>query len=192
MSNFNFDEKIPLMQNPSIQTFSAPELIKVARATDASEELVNNYFKMSSTHWLKNRYDIKTIKDLEMHEQLDGPFAQVIKYEGQKKDQSLGSSAFNFYKVCLQDPAILSIVKKQKMPLEPFLLYILTHELIHVVRFSKFKQRYENKNEADVTLEEERKVHTLTLLILNSVSISGLNQVFDFYKDWFKKDWSFT
>jgi len=169
----------------TLRCFNTEELLKVDGAVKISEELVNNYFKMSSGQWLKNRYDIKTAKDLAFHECVDGPFAQVIKYEGRKKDVSLGSSSFSLYKVCLQDNAILAMVsKKDDLSLEPFLLYILTHELVHIVRFSKFNQRYENKNEADVTLDEERKVHLLTHTILKSVSIFGLKQVFEFYKDW--------
>ena len=169
----------------TISYFNNQELLKVDEAVKVSEELINNYFKMSSGQWLKNRYDIKTAKDLASHEYIKGPFAQVIKYEGRKKDISLGSSSFSFYKVCLQDGAILSAVAKTDgLSLEPFLLYILTHELVHVVRFLKFKQRYENSNEVDVTLDEERRVHFLTHEILKSVSFSRLSQVFEFYKDW--------
>jgi hypothetical protein len=168
-----------------VRHFNTQELLKVDEAIKVSEELINNYFKMSSGQWLKNRYDIKTAKDLDEHEFIDGPFAQVIKYEGRTKDAQLGSSAFSFYKVCLQDFAILTTISKTDgLFLEPFLLYILTHELVHVVRFLKFKQRYENKNEADVTLDEERRVHFLTHRILKSVPILNLSQVFEFYKDW--------
>jgi len=52
------------------------------------------------------------------------------------------------------------------------------------IHFLKFKQRYENSNEADVTLDEERIVHSLTHEILRSIPILKLNQVFEFYKDW--------
>ena len=167
-----------------LRHFNREELLKVDEAVKVSEELVNNYFKMSSGQWLKNRYDIKTAKDLAPHEVVDGPFAQVIKYEGRRKDVPLGSSSFSLYKVCLQDCAILSIVEKRALVLEPFLLYILTHELAHIVRFSKYKQRYEDKNEADVTLDEERNVHRITHAILEPMSMFGLKQVFEFYKDW--------
>jgi len=164
--------------------FNREELAKVDEAVKISEELVNNYFKMSSGQWLKNRYDIKTARDLDGHEQVAGPFAQVIKYEARKKEASLSSSSYTLYKVCLQDNAILSAVRKEDLMLEPFLLYILSHELVHIIRFSKYKQRYENKNEADVTLDEERQVHLLTYEILNPFPIPGLMKVFEFYKDW--------
>jgi len=157
----------------------------VDRAVLRAEELVNNFFKMSSGQWLKNRYDIKTLKDLAPHERISGPFAQVVKYEGRKKELSLMSSSFSLYTVCLQDPAILSKVKENKnLLMDPFLIYILTHELVHVVRFSKFDHRYENIGEADLTMAEERKVHNLTYSILHRISIPGLSDVFDFYGEW--------
>jgi hypothetical protein len=170
----------------TLRHFTTKELLMVDEAVKASEELVNNHFKMSSGQWLKNRYDIKTAKDLTAQEYVDGPFAQVVKYEGRKKDIPLCSSSFSLYIICLQDHSILSTIKKKDLRLNSFLLYIVTHELVHVIRFSKFKQRYENKNEADVTLDEERKVHGLTYDILNDVSVEGLKQVFEFYKDWRK------
>lgn len=185
MSNLNFEntEQQQKTIGPGL-FFDSNSLDQVAQAADTSEELVNNYYKLSSSQWLKNRYDIQTAKDLSPHEMLEGPLAQVIKYEGRKKNLSLKSSSYYLYKICLQDRAILKAVEEQQFLLEPFLLYILTHELIHVVRFSKFKQRYENKNEIDVTNEEERKVHRLTYDILEPVPVPGLKQVFDFYKDW--------
>lgn len=169
----------------NLKQFDPDQLLKVDDAGKASEELVNNFFKMSSGKWLKNRYDIKTLKDLAPHEVVDGPVAQVIKYEVRQKDIPLGSSSLSLYKVCLQDHAILATMENHKdLMLAPFLLYILTHELVHVVRFSKYEQRYENKNESDVPFEEERKVHALTFEILKQVSVSGLRKVFDFYRDW--------
>ena len=165
--------------------FNKQALERVDRAVLIAEELVNNFFKLSSGQYLKNRYDIKTAKDLMFHERVCGPFAQVVKYEGRKKEVSLGSSSFSFYKVCLQDPAILSVVEKDAdILLDPFLLYILTHELVHVARFLRFEHRYENIGEADLTLAEERRVHDLTYSILRRVSIPGISKVFLFYGEW--------
>ena len=165
--------------------FNTQELEKVDKAVLRAEELVNNYFKLSPAQWLKNRYDIKTAIELAPHEEVEGPFAQVLKYVGYKKNVQLGSSSFSLYHVCLQDPAILVVVGRHKsIQLAPFLLYVLTHELVHVVRFLRFEHRYENVSEADVTLEEEKKVHGLTYEILHSVSVSGLKEVLEFYGEW--------
>ena len=173
------------METKTDRFFNAAELETVARAAMISEDLVNSHYKMSSTQWLKNRYDIKTARNLAPHERIDGPFAQVVKYEGQKSQVPLGSSRFSLYTVCLQDPAILrTVAAHQKIGLSPFLLYVLVHELVHVVRFLQFSHRYEHASEASVTLAEERKVHFLTYGILRPVTLDGLDQIFDFFEQW--------
>ncbi|HSL60311.1 MAG TPA: hypothetical protein VK885_00905 [Desulfotignum sp.] len=165
--------------------FTDTERQEVARAVLICEDLVNSYYKLSSGLWLKNRYDIKTARDLAPHEQVTGPFAQVVKYEGQKSRVPLGSSRFSLYTVCLQDPAILkTVAARPGIQLFPFLLYVLVHELVHVVRFLKFSHRYEHATEASVTLAEERRVHCLTYEILRPVTQEGLKQVFEFFEKW--------
>lgn len=165
--------------------FNTSELETVSKAAVICEDLVNSHYKLSSGQWLKNRYDIRTARDLVPHERVDGPFAQVVKYEGQKTDVPLGSSRFSLYTVCLQDPAILGTVAVQpSIHLLPFLVYVLVHELVHVVRFLQFHHRYEHASETAVTLAEERRVHCLTHGILAPVALEGLKQVFDFFEQW--------
>ena len=166
--------------------FNESELEQVATAALRAEEMVFNYFKLSSSQWFKNRYDIKTARDLAPHERVEGPFAQVLKYEGRRQDFSLGSSAFSLYHVCIQDPAIISLAAgNPKICFDPFLLYILVHELVHVVRFARFEHRYENACEAEVTLEEEKKVHGISHNIIAPRTVSGMSQVFEFYAQWY-------
>lgn len=165
--------------------FTGAELEIVSSAVLRAEELVDNYFKLSPTLWLKNRYDIKTAAGLAPHERIDGVFAQVLKYEGQRCGVSLGSSSFSLYHVCLQDPAILGLVSGNPgIHLSPFLLYILVHELVHVVRFSRFEHRYENGSEAEVTFGEEKKVHDLTYKIVSGLGLFGVSEVVDFFRQW--------
>jgi len=122
------------------------------------------------------------------HEKVQGPYAQVLKYEGRKKEAPLGSSSYSLYHVCLQDPAILGLVGVNPLiRLAPFLLYIVVHELVHVVRFLRFEQRYETGAEADLSMEEERKVHGLTREIVVPVRMTGLSEVVEFYGQWVLK-----
>ncbi len=165
--------------------FDEGQLKEVDDAVCLAEELVSNYFKMSSAQWLRSRYDVRTAKDLADHEQVAGPFAQVVGYEARKKNVSLGSSSFNFYKICLQDPAILSALEeKQRLLLFPFLLYVVVHELVHIVRFAKFQQIYEASSTHGAAMEEERLVHDLTWKILNRVRLDGVATVLDYYREW--------
>ncbi len=165
--------------------FSLSDQKHVGDAVAISEELVSNYYKMSSSQWLAARYEIKTAKDLNEHEFVDGPFAQVVKYRGKRKDRYLSSYSYNFYTICLQDAAILNIIEEdRKLVLYPFLVYIFIHELVHIVRFLKFQQLYEISREDEVTIFEERKVHKITWDILQHESIDCIEKVLEYHKNW--------
>ena len=167
----------------NLDSFDPPQIETVNNAVSMAEELVSNYYKMSASQWLRQRYDIKTLKDLEPAEIVHGPFAQIIRYRGQPKDCSLGSDAYDFYKVCLQDHAILSTLKETSgIDLLPFVLYIATHELIHIVRFSRFLRGFDASDQE--RLAEESQVHAITREILNPVRLEGLNRVLDYYEKW--------
>lgn len=170
-----------LMEN--FETFSTDQIITVNNGVAMAEELVSNYYKLSASQWLHRKYDIKTLADLRPEETVQGPFAQIIRYEGKPKDASLGSSAFIFYKICLQDHAILAALRQTpQMRLLPFILYIVTHELIHVVRFSKFLQNFEASPQE--MMWEEARVHEITHEILIQVQVAGLKNVLKFYEKW--------
>ena len=163
--------------------FTSEQLPIVTHAVGIAEELVSNHYKMSASQWLRPKYDVKTLADLEPPEIVDGPFAQIIRYQGQPKAASLTSSSYDFYKICLQDHAILSALRRSPdLQLMPFVLYIITHELIHIVRFSKFLQGFDAS--ADERLAEEQRVHARTHDILLGLKLPGLPDVLHFYSDW--------
>ncbi len=164
-------------------TFNRAHIKMVNESVAMAEELVSEFFKMSTTEWLRPKYDVKTAADLSKDEIVDGPFAQIIRYEGKLKDASLGSASYDFYKICLQDHAILSTTQNNPhLELFSFVLYIITHELIHIIRFSKFLQNFDaSPNER---MLEETRVHELTHQILSPVRVGGLSSVFQFYKEW--------
>jgi hypothetical protein len=95
----------------------------------------------------------------------------------------LGSATYDLYKICLQDDAILAALDQHpELAMLPFALYIITHELIHIVRFSKFLQGFDAS--AEERLSEEKRVHERTHDILSTIRLTGLATVLDFYKDW--------
>jgi hypothetical protein len=166
-----------------LQKFNGKQLQIVNRAAEMAEELVSNYHKISASQWLRRRYDIKTLADLTSEEIVSGPFAQIIRYKAQPKGSSLGSSTYDFYKICLQDNSMLSVIKKSPaIKLCPFALYIITHELIHIVRFSEFLQNFNASHKEK--LAEETRVHNNTHEILKSVKLPGLSNVLKFYDKW--------
>jgi len=166
-----------------IKGFGSEELKIVNNAVAMAEELVSNYYKMSASQWLGPRYDVKTLAELNPEEIIEGPFAQIIRYKGRRKDTSLGSATYDFYKICLQDHTIQSTLEGSPgIELFPFSLYIITHELIHIVRFSKFEQSFEAS--AQERMAEEKRVHRRTHEILKPIQIAGLQNVLEFYNDW--------
>jgi hypothetical protein len=163
--------------------FKQADIETVNAAVAMAEELVSNFYKMSASEWLHPKYDVKTRVDLAPDEIVDGPFAQIIRYEGQLKDNSLGSTSYDFYKICLQDHAILSALKMEPgLALHPFILYVITHELIHIVRFSKFLQNFDAST--DERMAEEKRVHKFTHDILSPVRLEGVPFVLEFYRRW--------
>ena len=67
-----------------------------------------------------------------------------------------------------RDPQILFL---------PLTTYIVTHELIHVVRFARFLQRFEVSDREREA--EELVVHSLTRQLLSSVKMHGLVDVLE-------------
>ena len=164
-------------------TFTFGQIKIINSSAVMAEELVSNFYKMSAGQWLRPKYDIKTLVDLTPEEIVEGPFAQIIRYKGQPKDSSLGSATYDFYKICLQDHFILKVVNESAViTLLPFSLYIITHELIHIVRFSKFLQNFDAS--PDEMLAEESRVHHTTRKILAPVRLQGLASVLIFYEKW--------
>jgi len=165
------------------KAFSPMQIEIVNNAVAMAEELVSNFYKMSASQWLGPRYDVRTLTELINEEVIDGPFAQIIRYRGQRRNTSLGSATYDFYKICLQDHTIqLTLEGTPGIELFPFSLYIITHELIHIVRFSKFLQSFDASNEE--RMAEEKRVHRRTHDILHPVQIEGLSKVLEFYNDW--------
>jgi len=177
------EQEKPRRISIELEKFKSKQLHTVNNAVAMAEELVSNAYKMSENQWLQRRYDISTLAELKNDEIVDGPFAQVIRFSGRLKGSCLGSSSYDYYKICLQDHSILAALNQTPaMDLFPLVLYITTHELIHIVRFSKFLQSFDAS--PGETLAEEKRVHAKTRKILSPVNIVGLLEVFKFYNKW--------
>lgn len=164
----------------SLDVFNEKQIEIINSSLELAEDIVSGFYKMSHTQWLRNRYEVKTFVDLKENEKIDGPFAQIIKYSGYLKNSSLGSEYFDLYRICIQDVAILRLIKERPdIGLFPFLIYIQVHELVHIIRFGKFEQFFHaNTNDRIV---EETRVHRVTQEILRKNYIDGLDSVFAYY-----------
>lgn len=163
-----------------MKTFSKSQLDVIDNAVAVAEDMVCNFYKMSGSQWLRHRYDIKTLCDLAPEEVVDGPFAQIIRYTAYREGAVLGSSAYDFYKICLQDNAMLrAITSNPNLHLFPFSLYIIIHELVHIVRFARFDQHFDASPEEKE--KEEARVHGVTRTVVSKHGIEGIQDVLTFY-----------
>jgi hypothetical protein len=163
-----------------VRRFSPQQVETVREAVTMAEEVVSDTFKLSSSQW---RYDIKTL-DSAIDVQPDpGPLAQVILSARQRSDSCLRSQRIDVYLICLQDHAILKTLDAHpQLDLFALVLYVMVHELIHIERFSRFKQNFQATPEE--TRSEEARVHRLTRKIVETLPVAGMDVVLRFFVHW--------
>ncbi len=156
--------------------FHDDEIGVLAEAIRIAEELISDHFKISTSQWKRYRYDIQSLKDLQPEEITDHAFAQIRRYAFPPHDKTLASRHGDYFKICLQDHVIRNaLARDPHVDLLPLATYIVTHELIHVVRFARFLQRFEvPEKERDV---EEALVHGETIALLKNFKIPGMKEV---------------
>jgi hypothetical protein len=165
------------------------EILKEAAVI--AEEVISDFFKLSGSNWRRARYDILTLQALRAEEISPHALALVAKYDGRHQDRVLKSAVFDFYRVCLQDHNILKMLEKYNdLSLFPLLVYVLTHELIHIVRFSQFLALFETPEAGKP--EEERRVHRLTQEILAPLKVRDLPPVIKYYDDKLQGGWQYA
>jgi hypothetical protein len=87
----------------------------------------------------------------------------------------------DFYFICLQDHQILNALNRDRaLGLLPLLVYVFTHELVHIVRFCNFFQRFDISGTEKE--KEETVVHETTFEILENLALPKLNYVLDSYQ----------
>jgi hypothetical protein len=166
-------EKIP---------FDSREIQILEHAIEIAEDLVSNHYKISTSEWKRYRYDIQSLEDLTTEEITDAAFAQIRRYLRCPDQRLRGSNPADFFKICLQDHMIRQAIQRDtQIGLLPLAIYIIIHELIHVIRFAKFIQRFDASH-AEQEAEEVR-VHDLTFGLLKSSRLSGIQEVLAAFMD---------
>ncbi len=151
-------------------------------ALDIAEDATGNHFKFSLGQWKNHRYDVKTLSCLDGY--VVTPAALAVLNKGKTIMHGFGSKEKNldFYLICLQDPLILKVLERDaNLSLMALLVYICTHELVHIVRFCNFFQRFNAHEEEKI--REEKVVHRTTFDILRKLSLPNLDYVLDSYEN---------
>jgi hypothetical protein len=161
--------------------FDHRDLDLVGEALEVAEDRTGDHYKFSFAQWKRHRYDVKTLRALGKNQVSEHAFALLNKGTLRRKGYELRAKEHDFFVICLQDHQILKALERDKnMGLLPLLVYVFTHELIHIVRFSNFHQRFEA---SEKTRErEETIVHATTYEILRQLSVPKLDYVLDSYQ----------
>jgi hypothetical protein len=159
--------------------FGEAELELVARSMEVAEELVSEYFRLSDGSWFRYPYEFRTLAELMPQEVTPVALAQVLRLRRPPDHRQWRGK--DFYRICLQDHNLLSLVRREGEPglLYPLLAYVLVHELVHVVRFYRHEHLFE-ATPAQRTREEAR-VHAIASEILHPVRLPELDRVLNLY-----------
>jgi hypothetical protein len=157
-----------------VRVFDLEQLALVQRSLQRSEALVSQSFRIPALPSRHYPYELLTLVDLRGPERDEEAFAHLVIYERQRPN-----GVEHLYRICVQDDVILLRAGDAGAEwLAALLVYVLTHELVHVVRFQRAEQSFHVP--AAARESEEELVHRITLEILtaagepHSQPLSGL------------------
>lgn len=161
--------------------FNKKQRLWVGEALEIAEFLAEDNLKIDLTDSTKYFYDLRTLINLRGAEKTDRALAQVCKYEYLRPRPSWAKRSKDFYRICLQDDKILKAAAwKSPLFLRALILYVITHELIHVIRFSEdpriFHLQIKDKR------AEEKGVHRLTHNLLKGLPDPQVNYLLECYR----------
>ena len=165
----------------SYLAFEDRNIEAVSEALDIAEDKTGDYYKFSFCQWKRHHYDVKTLMSLAEDEISSYAFALLNKSSRVIKGYESKTKTRDFYFICLQDHRILNALKRDNnLTLLSLLVYIFTHELVHIVRFCNFFQRFDISGQGKE--KEERLVHATTYEILKDTSLPKMGYILDSYK----------
>jgi hypothetical protein len=161
--------------------FSKRQYFLVGEALRQAEGLAEDYFGVNLKDCRRFPYDLRTLANLKGQEKTRRALAQVCKYQYEERISPAPIARKEFYRICLQDNQILQTTRNDPpLLLRPLLLYIITHELIHVVRFSMEPQKFHL--DAEKRRPEEEFVHRATHEILQSTHYPQMKYILERYR----------
>jgi hypothetical protein len=163
--------------------FGTKEITCTRNAFQDAEKLTGRYFGLVSDAWKIHRYDVRTLAELREHEVNESAFAHLCKYHYRVRDPRIYWNGVDFYRICIQDNRILDALKRGSsfIRLVPLMLYIATHELIHVLRFERGESSFEMPVEE--RKREEERVHHIARQVLKPAASSELDLVLECFDD---------
>jgi hypothetical protein len=157
-----------------MRLFSAGQRRQVTRAAARAEELIRDFYCIPGRERPRFPYDLAT--------QADDPgprrrvFADLVRVV-LPASADAGRGPREIYRIRLRDDELLAATDAPGATrLAPLLLYVLTHELVHVVRFASGLAIFEDEDPVR-RAEEEDRVHAITRKVLEPAEDEHLRSV---------------
>jgi hypothetical protein len=156
--------------------FSREQRDLVFRALDEAEERTSRYYCIPPHQWQDLPYDLLTRQDSEWE---PPPVAVLAQVQLLGNISSRRAASFDFFRIQLNDPSILTAAARENLGPDfyRFLVYILTHEMVHLVRLGKIIGRPRDLPACVET--EENRVHRISRQILTDVGYDALHPILD-------------
>jgi hypothetical protein len=159
-----------------LRLFTASQRRQVARAAARAEELIRGFYCIPGRERSRFPYDVATLADD------PGPgrrvFADLVRVVRPASAEA-GRDPREIYRIRLRDDELLAATAPPgEVLLAPLLLYVLTHELVHVVRFASGLAIFDD-DDPGRREEEENRVHSITRRVLDPVRDGALRTVVD-------------
>ena len=149
-------------------------------AARRAEEVVSRFYVLSNRERRDFMHEIRTLSELDSSEITDSALAQLLCYSVRREVGTRVVAERDLYRICLQDHRILDRSRSYRsIPLPAILLYVLTHEFVHVVRFS---QRLQTLDLSPALRQaEELRVDQTARRILTDVDAPGISDVLTYF-----------
>ena len=155
----------------------------VSEALYIAEDKIGNYYKFSFGQWKRHHFDVRTMGEPATDVVSRVAFAMLNKGSRVIGGYDSKTKLRDFYLICLQDRHIMRAVNRDRnLSLLPLLIYVFTHELVHIVRFCNFFQRFDISGKERE--EEESRVHKITFDVLKDITLPKMDYVLESYRNY--------
>jgi hypothetical protein len=161
--------------------FSSEQRNLAVDALGEAEERTAAFYCIPPYRWQQLNYDLLTRQDQEWEPLPDVVLAGVRRLQGISARRR---KTFDFYRIQLNDPSILLAAERENLAdgMYDFLLYILTHELVHLVRLSTI---HRNADDLQALREpEEHQVQKISRQIFSDGRFSRFLPVLNRFSIW--------
>lgn len=163
-----------------MSSFQEENLKVISDALEIAEDATGNFYKFSLGQWKRHRYDVRTVSCVDEKSNIHSALAVLLKSVQFQRELTPVRKPSDFYLICLQDQSILRVLDRDSyLTLMPLLIYVFTHELVHIVRFNNFYERFDASEVSRI--KEEEIVHKTTFEILKDFSLPKLDYVLGAY-----------